>query len=338
MRFICALALLAGAFRLRTHRVRKAAEPVQVLHFDATVEYVDYVSLAHHEDLKNFTEASLADFLVDVACGAGAAEGEALVELKAVKANRKAMNETAPAAGEKCSSAVVRLFGNPFHIHAELPYSPEAEAALKDPAVPKMLSDFLTKVPSVLLYASAPPINEYAAVSSANITSVIPGCESHLEHLIKEFRAAYTNRMVPWALDGACGAFATTLSFATTNKPSDADKAFCETATKHLMRHHYGGVDFKSGAHVNGPGALPAWEKKDFSPEEKDYQEWCVNVCEYRHGPTAICAVAGAGENATNATGGGNGTNATNGTNASLFVKARKRQRRQAVLKRMQNP
>ena len=43
---------------------------------------------------------------------------------------------------------------------------------LFSPAVPKMLSDFLTKVPSVLLYASAPPINEYAAVSSANITSV----------------------------------------------------------------------------------------------------------------------------------------------------------------------
>merc|ERR1719214_433703 len=184
-----------------------------------------------------------------------------------------------------------------------------------------MLSDFLTKVPSVLLYASAPPINEYAAVSSANITSVIPGCETHLEHLIKEFRAAYTNRMVPWALDGACGAFATTLSFATTNKPSDEDKAFCETATKHLMRHHYKGVDFYSSE----------------EPEEKDYQDWCVNVCEYRHGPTAICAVAGNGTNATNATGGGNGTNATNGTNASLFVKARKR-KRQAVLKRMQNP
>jgi hypothetical protein len=307
----CALlALLAGAFRLRTHRVRKAAEPVQVLHLDATVEYVDYVSLAHHEDLKNFTEASLADFLVDVACNTSAPASDALIELRAVKARRNETNATEPAAApaeEKCTSAVVRLFGNPFHIHAELPYSPEAEAMLKDPDLPKKISDYLVKVPSVLLYASAPPICEFATVEAANVTSVIPGCEDHLEHLIKEFRAAYTNRMVPWALDGACGAFATTLSFATTNKPSDEDKAFCETATKHLMRHHYKGVDFYSSD----------------TPEEKDYQDWCVNVCEYRHGPTAICAVAGAG----------NGTNATNATaNASLFVKASRR-----VLARMQN-
>jgi len=308
----CALlALLAGAFRLRTHRVRKAAEPVQVLHLDATVEYVDYVSLAHHEDLKNFTEASLADFLVDLACntsGASAESSDALIELRAVKVNRNETNATEPAAAPeepKCTSAVVRLFGNPFHIHAELPYSPEAEAALKDPAVPMKLSNYLIKLPSVLLYSNSPPICEFAYVEAANVTSVIPGCENHLEHLIKEFRAAYTNRMVPWALDGACGAFATTLSFATTNKPSDEDKAFCETATKHLMRHHYKGVDFYSSE----------------APEEKDYEEWCVNVCEYRHGPTAICAVA---SNATN------GTNAT--ANASLFVKASRR-----VLKRMQN-
>jgi hypothetical protein len=312
----CALlALLAGAFRLRTHRVRKEAEPVQVLHFDATVEYVDYVSLARHEDLKNFTEASLADFLVDLACNtSGGGESDALIELRAVKARRNETNATVqptlPAAApeeEKCTSAVVRLFGNPFHIHAELPYSPEAEAALKDPAVPMKLSNYLIKVPSVLLYSSSPPINEFAYVAAANVTSVIPGCENHLEHLIKEFRAAYTNRMVPWAMDAACGSFATTLSFATTNKPSDEDKAFCETATKHLMRHHYNGVDFYSSD----------------TPEEKDYQDWCVNVCEYRHGPTAICAVASAG-NATN------GTNAT--ANASLFVKASRR-----VLKRMQN-
>jgi hypothetical protein len=286
--------------------VRKAAEPVEVLHFDATVEYVDYVSLAHHEDLKNFTEATLADFLVDLACNSTAGAGnasESLIELRAKAVLRNATNATTPAAEpEKCTSAVVRLFGNPFHIHAELPYSPEAEAALKDPAVPKKISDYLIKVPSVLLYASSPPICEFAYVSAANVTSVIPGCENHLEHLIKEFRAAYTNRMVPWAMDAACGAFATTLSFATTNKPSDEDKAFCETATKHLMRHHYSGVDFYSSE----------------SPEEKDYEEWCVNVCEYRHGPTAICAVPS------------NGTNAT--ANASLFVKASRR-----VLKRMQN-
>jgi hypothetical protein len=301
---VALLPLLAGAFRLRTHRVRKA-EPVQVLHFDATVESVDYVSLARHEDLKNFTEASIADLLVDIACNSSAAgaNASALIELRAVK--RNATNATeAPAAPaeEKCTSAVVRLFGNPFHIHAELPYSAEAEAALKDPAVPKMISDFMIKVPSVLLYSSAPPICEFAYINSANVTSVIPGCENHLEHLIKEFRAAYTNRMVPWAMDAACGAFATTLSFATTNKPSDEDKAFCETATKHLMRHHYSGVDFYSSD----------------TPEEKDYQEWCVNVCEYRHGPTAICAVPT------------NGTNAT--ANASLFVKASRR-----ILKRMQN-
>jgi hypothetical protein len=286
----------------------KDAEPVQVLHFDATVDYVDYVSLAHHEDLKNFTEASLADFLVDIACNTSmsgdSAANASLIELRAVKVNRNATNATEPAAPapEKCTSAVVRLFGNPFHIHAELPYSPEAEAALKAPAVPKMISDYLVKVPSVLLYSSSPPICEFAYVDSANVTSVIPGCENHLEHLIKEFRAAYTNRMVPWALDGACGAFATTLSFATTNKPSDEDKAFCQTATKHLMRHHYSGVDFYSSD----------------APAEKDYQEWCVNVCEYRHGPTAICAVAS------------NGTNAP--ANTSLVVKASRR-----VLKRMQN-
>jgi len=307
----CALLALlagAGAFKLRTHRVRKEAEPVQVLHFDATVEYVDYVSLARHEDLKNFTEASLADFLVDLACNTSAPASDALIELRAVRRNESNATEepaAAPAEEEKCTSAVVRLFGNPFHIHAELPYSPEAEAALKDPAVPKKISDYLIKVPSVLLYSNSPPICEFAYVAAANVTSVIPGCENHLEHLIKEFRAAYTNRMVPWALDAACGAFATTLSFATTNKPSDEDKAFCETATKHLMRHHYKGVDFYSSE----------------APEEKDYEEWCVNVCEYRHGPTAICAVA---SNATN------GTNAT--ANASLFVKASRR-----VLKRMQN-
>jgi hypothetical protein len=311
----CALLALlagAGAFRLRTHRVRKEAEPVQVLHFDATVEYVDYVSLAHHEDLKNFTEATLADFLVDVACNTSGASAESLIELRAVKARRNETNATEPAAPaaaeEKCASAVVRLFGNPFHIHAELPYSPEAEAALKDPSVPMKLSNFLIKVPSVLLYSSSPPISEFAYVESANVTSVIPGCENHLEHLIKEFRAAYTNRMVPWALDAACGAFATTLSFATTNKPSNEDQAFCETATKHLMRHHYKGVDFYSSE----------------TPEEKDYQDWCVNVCEYRHGPTAICAVPAVPSN---------GTNATNATaNASLFVKASRR-----ILKRMQN-
>merc|ERR1719321_1284680 len=80
------------------------------------------------------------------------------------------------------------------------------------------LSNYLIKVPSVLLYSNSPPICEFAYVAAANVTSVIPGCENHLEHLIKEFRAAYTNRMVPWALDGACGAFATTLSFATKNK------------------------------------------------------------------------------------------------------------------------
>jgi hypothetical protein len=302
----CALALLAsaGAFRLRTHRVRKEAEPVQVLHFDATVDYVDYVSLAHHEDLKNFTEANLADFLVDLACKSGDAANSSasLIELRAVK--RNATNDTTkPApAEEKCTSAVVRLFGNPFHIHAELPYSAEAEAALKDSAVPKLLSDYLVKVPSVLLYSSSPPICEFAQVSAANVTSVIPGCENHLEHLIKEFRAAYTNRMVPWALDAACGSFATTLSFAVTNKPSAEDEAFCETATKHLMRHHYKGVDFYSSE----------------TPEEKDYQDWCVSVCEYRHGPTAICAVAS------------NGTNAT--ANTSLFVKASSR-----VMKRMNN-
>jgi len=274
------------------------------LHLDATVEFVDYVSLAHHEDLKNFTEASIADFLVDLACNtssAGANSSDALIELRAVKARRNETNATAPAE-EKCTSAVVRLFGNPFHIHAELPYSPEAEAALSDPSVPKKISDFLIKVPSVLLYSSAPPICEFAYIESANVTSVIPGCENHLEHLIKEFRAAYTNRMVPWALDAACGSFATTLSFAVTNKPSAEDEAFCETATKHLMRHHYKGVDFYSSE----------------TPEEKDYQDWCVNVCEYRHGPTAICAVPS------------NGTNAT--ANASLFVKASRR-----VLKRMQN-
>jgi hypothetical protein len=294
--------------------VRKA-EPVHVLHIDATVEYVDYVSLSKHEDLKNFTEATLADFLVDVACNT-TAPGEALIQLRAEA--RNATNGTnatepaapaAPAAPEKCTSAVVRLFGNPFHIHAELPYSPEAEAALSDPAVAKMISDYLIKVPSVLLYSSAPPICEFAYVSSANVTSVIPGCENHLEHLIKEFRAAYTNRMVPWAMDAACGAFATTLSFATTNKPSDEDKAFCETATKHLMRHHYKGVDFYSSD----------------APEEKDYQEWCVNVCEYRHGPTAICAVASNGTAS-------NGTDANATANTSLFVKASHR-----VLKRMQN-
>jgi hypothetical protein len=281
------------------------------LHLDATVEFVDYVSLAHHEDLKNFTEATIADFLVDLACNtssAGANSSDALIELRAVKVSRNETNDstapaTPPAEEGKCTSAVVRLFGNPFHIHAELPYSPEAEAALSDPAVPMKLSNFFIKVPSVILYSSSPPICEFAHVSAANVTSVIPGCENHLEHLIKEFRAAYTNRMVPWALDAACGAFATTLSFATTNKPSDEDKAFCEKATKHLMHHHYKGVDFYSAD----------------APAEKDYQDWCVNVCEYRHGPTAICAVAS--ENATNAT-----------ANASLFVKASRR-----VLKRMQN-
>jgi len=298
----CALALLAGAFRLRTHRVRKDAEPVQVLHFDATVDYVDYVSLAHHEDLKNFTEASLADYIVDLACKSDAAanSSDALIELRAVKKNET--NATAAPEEPKCTSAVVRLFGNPFHIHAELPYSAEAEAALKDPDVPFKLSNYLVKLPSVLLYSSSPPICEFAYVSAANVTSVIPGCENHLEHLIKEFRAAYTNRMVPWALDAACGSFATTLSFAATNKPKPDDEAFCETATKHLMRHHYKGVDFYSSD----------------APEEKDYQEWCVNVCEYRHGPTAICSVPG------------NGTNAT--ANTSLFVKASRR-----VMKRMQN-
>jgi hypothetical protein len=287
MRLVLPL-LAAAAFRLRNRVVKKAdAVPVHVLQMDATVEYIDYVSLAKHDDLQEFTSVAVQEYLVDYVCSAGDATALLHMLSRAENATNgtNGTNDTAEVVAEEppCTSAVVRLFGNPFHIHAEFPYSPQAEAALKDPSLPKRLSNYLLTVPSALLYANAPPICEHVSVTSLNVTSVIPECHVHLAHLMKEFRAAYTNRMVPWALDAACGSFSTTLSFATTNKPSGPDQAFCETATKHLMNHHYSGVDFYSRE----------------EPAEKDYEEWCVKVCEYRHGPTAVCAVA---DNATNAT------------------------------------
>merc|ERR1719271_1640042 len=88
------------------------------------------------------------------------------------------------------------------------------------------------------------------------------------------------------------GSFAKALSFATQYSPTEADKVFCQTASHHLLHLHYEDVGFQ---HTEG------------RPEGKDYQDWCVEVCQYRHGETQICARPGNGTNATAA----NGTNAT---------------------------
>jgi hypothetical protein len=306
----CVLPLLALGFRLRTRTSVTPAEPVEMLTVEATVEYVDYASMSKHADLVELTKSSVANFIQATACNNTVAADSAFLQIgKALRRGNASngTNESAPesapgeaaeepADGSDCGKAVVRFFGNPFHISAEMPSDPDAKAALEDPGFPKLLSDFLLTVPGVLLYASAPPICEFATVATKNVTSVIPGCEEHLPKLLSEMRHAYTNRMVPWAINAACGAFATTLSFASSSTPNEADRVFCETASKHLMHTHYDGVTFQ---HEEG------------RPTGKEYQDWCVEVCEYRHGPTQVCSRGANATEAGNATdAGGNATDA----------------------------
>jgi hypothetical protein len=300
MRFLLPLVAL-GAIRLRTQhnsRVTSDAEPVEVLTVDATVEHVDYEAMAKHEDLVELTKSEIARFIRHLACNMSAPTPSLEFMQLGRRNATNGTNDTAPGEpaepvpDDSCPTPAVRLFGNPFHVHAELaPASPDALALLGDGSFPKALSDYLLMVPGVLLYAKSAPICEFALIETKNITSVIPGCEAHLPKLLSEMRHAYTNRMVPWALNAACGAFATTLSFATQYSPTETDKVFCQTASHHLLHLHYEAVGFQ---HTEG------------RPEGKDYQDWCVEVCQYRHGETQICARPGNGTNAT-----ANGTNAT---------------------------
>jgi len=283
MRFV--LPLLALGFRLRTH---KSVAPVEVLKVDAQVDFVDYAVMAQHDDLVEFTKEQLKLFFDAAACGKEYVHENvsALIQMKREdnatnatdEANATEEEPEEEAAEEETSecvgSSVILLSGNPFHVHAEMLYSEEAKENFgKD--FPQKLSDFLLTIPAVLLYSSAPPICHFVDAVGENVTSVIGDCEGHLPPLIQSFHRAYTNRMVPFALDGACGSFSTSLSFSTQETPDKNDVVFCETATKRLMATHYEDVDFfaRSSTH-----------------EDKCYQDWCVEVCEYRHGPTQICA------------------------------------------------
>lgn len=263
------------------HLVTRArVEPVEVLHLDATVRTVDFEKLATHPDFLASTQAEIEAFVKGKVCAAPAAAAPEAAPAANATANasflllrvRNATNGTngteAAANGTEAPApecpVVVRLFGNPFHIHVEAPFSEATEAVFASPELPKEMSDFLLTLPPVLLFAPAPPIVETVSVEKKAIASVIPDCEAHLPGLLKSLSAAYTERMLPWALDGACGSFMTTLSFSPGQTATDEDRIFCETASKKLMKEHFVG--------------------------DREYEDWCVEVCERRNGPTAVCA------------------------------------------------
>lgn len=170
----------------------------------------------------------------------------------------------------------------------ELEYSEAAEKALSDEGFPKEMSDYLLTVPQVILYADEPPIVPKVTVEKKEIESMVPGCTTHIPPLLAAFRQSYTNRMTPWALDSACGAFMTGLSFSTDDMVSHDDKVFCETASKHLMRTHFSA----SAAHE-------PWTHT--ANEDSTYEQWCHDVCEHKHGPLRVCALPAAAAPASEA-------------------------------------
>lgn len=176
--------------------------------------------------------------------------------------NASAANDTASCAG---GSPIVLLWYGSMNVMVELDYSAEAEKLFKDPSFPRTFSNFLLTVPQVILYADQPPIVSSVEVEASNVTSMVPDCAAHVPKILESFRHSYTNRMTPWALNAACGYFMTGLSFTTEEKPTDDDRVFCETASKHLTRTHFAG--------------------------EQDYESWCHAVCEHRHGPTRVCKI-----------------------------------------------
>lgn len=318
---------LVWAIRLQT---RMSVEPVDVLQVDLTVSDVNYEQLATHPDLVNQTEQALTDFFKSKVCGGPAPEeglppaaeeaaaeenatAPALLTMGARVGNATDGNATdgnatdaaAAPAGPGCDvNVVVRLYGNPFHVHAEIPYSEDFEATFSDEGFPKEFSDFLLTVSPVLLYAPAPPIAELAHVEKKSVASVIPECEAHLPGLLKELSAAYTNRMLPWALDGACGSFMVSFSFSASHTPNDADRVFCEGQSKKLMREHFGDAHSSS------------WNV------DKNFADWCVTVCERKHGKTAVCAHGG-GDAGGDAEEAGAEEAGANATNASLVTARR---------------
>lgn len=282
------LPLLAAGFRLRT---RESVTPVEVVKVSAVVEHVDFSMLAQHQDLVEFATEQLTTYISQLGCGSADAGDLAAQNASFLSVGRNATNGTNATEAAGCGlSTYIRLSGSAegMHIAGELSAEagapallqaarkatalPDAQANLAAPEVAEELSNFLLTVPPVLLYSSSPPIVHFVTVTNETVTPVIPECEKHLPSLIASFRRAYTNRMVPFALDGACGSFMTTLSFATTTAPTDADRVFCETATKHLMNTHFAG--------------------------DKEYADWCVTVCERRHGKTAVCSSPGAAPDA----------------------------------------
>lgn len=286
MSFIFALLAACAALRLR----RTDSADFDVIHVDWTTRNVDYNQLMANPKHYEATKASIADFISLSACG-HAPSSEALLQMAEANCTDSSLGNSTDL---NCPNVTVSIGGDAsgLRVFAELDYSPTVEAGLTTKDFPEAVSNFFLVVPSVILASSNAPIVDRVLVERTNITSFIPGCQSHLKGLLTEMHKAYTWEMVSFALTAECSNYMSQLTFSSTTNAHDEDKEFCQKAGKDLMEDHFDG--------------------------DTKYSKWCINVCQQRFGPFKRCdePVIG-GANATNATIAASTTNGTNGTNAT---------------------